>query len=321
MLSGQRMLSQVQNSTTLAEAAAPDHSRAVKHILSVDLEDYFQVEAFAGVVSRDDWDRFPSRVESNCHRLLDLFDRQQVKATFFVLGWIADRIPALVREVKERGHELACHSYWHRRVSSLSPTEFRADTRAARESIEQAASVRVVGYRAPTWSITSECMWALDILAEEGFEYDSSIFPIRHDLYGIPGAGRYPYHHTTSHGGRLLELPPATVRVRGRNFPAAGGGWFRILPLVYTKWAFRRFEKENRPLVFYLHPWEIDPEQPRIAAPLKSRLRHYTNLQGTLSRLEYLLQSRRFQSFREYLNQNMDGRTIAGELATSTLNH
>jgi polysaccharide deacetylase family protein (PEP-CTERM system associated) len=289
-----------QNSTP-ARASGMDDSPRLTHILSVDLEDYFQVEAFAGVVSRSEWDRFPSRVENNCRRLLDIFDRHSVKATFFVLGWIADRFPGLVREVHERGHELACHSYWHRKVSSLSPSEFRADTRSACHAIEQAASVRVAGYRAPTWSLTPESLWALDILSDEGFIYDSSIFPIRHDLYGIPGASRRPYYHTTSNGGRLLELPPATVRIAGRNFPAAGGGWFRILPLQYTKWAFHRFERENMPLVFYLHPWEIDPDQPRIAAAFKSRLRHYTNLGRTESRLEVLLQSFRFQPFRDYL--------------------
>jgi polysaccharide deacetylase family protein (PEP-CTERM system associated) len=298
------MQSQAHSSVALKDAPGARPSRTVKHILSIDLEDYFQVEAFAGIVSRDDWDRFPSRVEGNCHRLLDTFDRYGVKATFFVLGWIAHRFPALVREVHARGHELACHSYWHRRVNSLSRSEFRQDTRAAREEIQQAASASVSGYRAPTWSITSECLWALDVLAEEGFTYDSSIFPIRHDLYGIPSAARYPYYHTTGQGTRLMELPPATVRVAGKNIPAAGGGWFRIFPLLYTRWAFRRFEREDRPLVFYLHPWEIDPEQPRIAAPLKSRLRHYTNLRATQSRLERLLQSYEFQTFREYLKQS-----------------
>ncbi len=292
---------------------------SVKHILSIDLEDYYQVEAFAASVSREDWDRFPSRVESNCRRLLDTFDWHGVKATFFVLGWIAQRFPALVREVHERGHELACHSYWHRKVSSLTPTEFREDTRAAREAIQQAASVRVTGYRAPTWSITSESLWALDVLAEEGFTYDSSIFPIQHDLYGIPGASRYPYFHTAPQGARLLEFPPATVRMAGRNVPAAGGGWFRIFPLFYTKWAFSRFEKENRPAVFYLHPWEIDPQQPRISASLKSQLRHYTNLQRTQSRLDNLLRSFQFQTFKEYLQENQHPGSAVASPAPSGL--
>jgi len=302
-----------------ARGADMDASPALNHILSVDLEDYFQVEAFAGVVSRSEWDQFPSRVEGSCHRLLDIFDRHAVKATFFVLGWIADRFPRLVREVHERGHDLACHSYWHRKVSSLSPSEFRADTRAACHAIEQAASVRVTGYRAPTWSVTPASLWALDILSEEGFTYDSSIFPIQHDLYGIPGASRHPYYHTTSHGGRLLEMPPATVRIARRNFPAAGGGWFRILPLQYTKWAFHRFAREGTPLVFYLHPWEIDPEQPRIAAALKSRLRHYTNLGRTERRLEALLRSFKFQTFRDYLKRCESRPALKPETVPSAL--
>jgi polysaccharide deacetylase family protein (PEP-CTERM system associated) len=313
------MPSQTQNSTGRPDIDARRPSSGPKHILSIDLEDYFHVEAFAGVISRDDWDRFPSRIEGNCHRLLDIFDRHGVKATFFVLGWIAQRYPALVREVRERGHELACHSYWHRRVSSLTPTEFRADTQAACKAIEDAASVRVTGYRAPTWSVTSQSLWALDILSEEGFTYDSSIFPIQHDLYGIPGASRHPYYHTTRQGQRLLELPPATVRIAGRNFPAAGGGWFRMLPFRYTKWAFQRFEREGTPLVFYLHPWEIDPEQPRIAAPLKSRLRHYTNLGRTQARLEHMLQLFKFQTFQEYLQDYTDRPALAEDIARPAL--
>jgi len=285
-----------QNSDSpAARASSP------KHVLTIDLEDYFQVEAFADVIDRTEWESYPSRVVGNCHRLLDIFDRHQVKATFFVLGWVAERFPKLVREVHDRGHELACHSYWHRKIYSLSPAEFRADTRLAREVIEQAASVAVSGYRAPTWSVTSDSLWALDILAEEGFTYDSSIFPIHHDLYGVPGASRYPWTYASACGKTLLELPPATVPVLGTNMPAAGGGYFRILPLSFTEWAFRNFEKAEKSLVFYLHPWEIDPEQPRIRGPLKSRLRHYTNLASTQGRLERLLQSYSFQTFAEYI--------------------
>jgi polysaccharide deacetylase family protein (PEP-CTERM system associated) len=279
-----------------------------KHILSIDLEDYFHVEAFAGNISRDDWNQFPSRVEQNTRRLLDIFDRFNVKATFFVLGWVAERFPRLIREVQGRGHDLACHSYWHRKIYTLTPEEFRADTRAAREAIEQASGARVCGYRAPSWSVTKASLWALDILAEEGFAYDSSIFPIHHDIYGIPGASRYPYLHRGHHGEKLLEIPPATLRIAGANVPAAGGGYFRIFPLAYTEWAFRQFEKENRPLVFYLHPWEVDPEQPRIAAPLKSRLRHYTNLGKTQKRLERLLGRHEFQTFSDYVDGAANGR-------------
>lgn len=275
-------------------------SREPRHILTVDVEDYFQVEAFAGNLSRDDWDRYPSRVVANCRRLLDLFDRYDAKATFFVLGWIADRFPAIVREIHQRGHELACHSFWHRRVDSLTPEEFRADTRAACDAIEQAAGVRVLGYRAPTWSITRKALWAFDVLAQEGFTYDSSIYPIHHDLYGIPGAARYPYVQSCEQGRSIHEFPPATVRIAGMNFPAAGGGYLRLFPLAYTFWAFRQFERAGSPLVVYVHPWEIDPDQPRIAAPFKSRFRHYTNLRRTQMRLERILQKYRFVAFRDY---------------------
>lgn len=271
------------------------------HILSVDVEDYFHVEAFAGTVSRASWEQYPCRVVANCHRLLDIFDRYQVKATFFVLGWVAHHFPAIVREIYDRGHELACHSFWHRKVDSLTPGQFRADTREACDAIEQAASVGVSGYRAPTWSITSRSLWAFEVLAEEGFAYDSSIYPIHHDLYGIPGANRHAYTHTCKNGQTLLEFPPATVRIMGMNFPAAGGGYLRIFPLAYTHWVFRQFEKAGRPLVLYLHPWEIDPEQPRLTGPLKSRFRHYTNLHQTQDRLETLLQRYSFVPFSQHI--------------------
>lgn len=271
------------------------------HVLTVDVEDYFHVEAFAGTVSRATWDDYAPRVVKNCKTLLDIFDRYQVKATFFVLGWVADRFPAIVREIHERGHELACHSFWHRKVDSLTPAQFRSDTREACDAIENAASVRVLGYRAPTWSITRRSLWAFDVLMEEGFEYDSSIYPIHHDLYGIPGAQRYPYMQLCGNGQSLMEFPPATARIAGMNFPAAGGGYLRIFPMAYTSWVFRQFEKAGKSLVLYLHPWEIDPEQPRLSGPLKSRFRHYTNLQRTQERLEILLQRYRFAPFRECL--------------------
>jgi len=272
------------------------------HILSVDVEDYFHVEAFAGTVSRESWDQYPCRVVENCRRLLDMFDRHAVKATFFVLGWVADRFPRIVREISNRGHELACHSFWHRRVDSLTPAQFRSDTREACDAIEQAASVRVLGYRAPTWSIRRQSLWALDVLAEEGFAYDSSIYPIRHDLYGIPGASRHSYTHACSNGQTLLEFPPATLRIAGMTFPAAGGGYLRLFPLAYTFTAFRQFEKAGQSLVLYLHPWEIDPRQPRIAGPVKSRFRHYTNLDRMEQRLEAILQNYRFVPFREHIS-------------------
>lgn len=266
------------------------------HFLSVDVEDYFMVEAFSGVVDRGSWDNWESRVVSSTQRALDLFDRHNAKATFFFVGWVAEKFPQLVRDVHSRGHELACHSYWHRMVYSLSPDEFRTDTRAAVRAIEDAAGVKVQGYRAPSWSITKDSLWALDILAEEGFTYDSSIFPIHHDLYGVPGAKRFPYKHMCTNGRVLDEIPPATINILVQNLPGAGGGYLRIFPLSYTRWVFKKFEQEYRErVVVYIHPWELDPEQPRIRGGLKSRLRHYTNLGRMSSRLEHLLANYSFQ--------------------------
>jgi polysaccharide deacetylase family protein (PEP-CTERM system associated) len=272
------------------------------HILTVDVEDYFMVEAFAGSVDRTSWDSWPSRVDANTRRTLDLFDEHGVKGTFFLVGWVAKRFPQLVREIESRGHELACHGFWHRAVYSLTPEEFRQDTRAAVRAIEDAAGSKVCGYRAPSWSITKDCLWALDVLAEEEFIYDSSIFPIHHDLYGLPGAQRFPYTHACANGKFLREFPPSTVRVLGQNFPGAGGGYLRVLPLAYTQWVFRMFENRYREsVVVYFHPWELDPEQPRIREKFKSRFRHYTNLCGMESRLEFLLRNYSFSNFRELL--------------------
>lgn len=286
-----------------ASTGQPVASR-MTHVLSVDVEDYFMVEAFASCVRRDTWDSWPSRVVSNTERVLDLFQRFNVKATFFFVGWVARKFPALVRQTAAAGHELACHSYWHRTVHSLSPQEFRRDTQAAVRAIEDAAGVKIWGYRAPSWSITGNCLWALDILAEEGFSYDSSIFPIRHDLYGVPGAKRFRYTHHCANGQRLEEFPPTTVRLLGQNIPAAGGGYLRIFPCWYTQLVFRRFENSYRkPVVVYLHPWELDPDQPRINGKLRSRFRHYTNLRKTQNRLTRLLDQYSFQSFRYLLDE------------------
>lgn len=270
--------------------------------MSVDVEDYFQVEAFSDRVSRKDWDGIPSRVDRNTRVLLDLFDEHRVHATFFLVGWVADKNPALVREIVRRGHEPACHSYWHRTVFSLTQEEFRDDTRLARDRIEQAGGEKVLGYRAPTWSITGKSLWALDILGELGFAYDSSIYPIQHDLYGIPGAQRFPYVHRLSSGRHLPEFPPATVKIAGATLPAAGGGYLRIFPLSYTHFAFRQFEKKSSsPVVVYLHPWEVDPEQPRLSGKLKSRLRHYTNLDKMKGKLNALLDRYEFGRLRDWL--------------------
>ncbi len=264
-------------------------------ILSVDVEDYFHVEAFSGVINRADWDRFPRRVEANTCRMLDLLDEAGVKATFFILGWVAERHGSLVREIARRGHELACHSYWHRPIYSLTRQEFQEDTALAKQIIEQAAGLAVFGYRAPSFSVTLRSLWALETLAELGFRYDSSVFPIRHDLYGIPGAPRVPFR-----AGGLVEFPMTTFHwLGGLNFPVGGGGYLRMLPFWYTRAGVRRAWGEGLPLVTYVHPWELDPDQPRVPAPLKSRLRHYSNLGGAADRLRKLLRLAHFVPFRD----------------------
>ena len=266
------------------------------YILSVDVEDYFHVEAFADTVAPSTWGQYPSRVEANTHRLLDLFDEFDAKATFFVLGWIAERHPGLIREIVVRGHELACHSYWHRVIYRLSPHEFWEDACRSKHVIEQAAGIAIKGYRAPNYSVTSKSLWALDILAETGFSYDSSIFPIRHDIYGIPDAPRFPFRITTR-SGSLVEYPITTFRFVGSNLPVGGGGYLRILPFWYTRLGLNRAEKEGLPRIIYVHPWEIDPEQPRLQGCARSRFRHYTNLRKTYDRLRFLLGQGKFQSF------------------------
>ncbi len=268
-------------------------------IISVDVEDYFHVEAFARVVDRNNWGAYASRVERNTERILDLFDERQIKGTFFILGWVAERYPLLVRRITERGHEPACHSYWHRLIYKLTPEDFREDTLRAKNCIEQAAGAPIYGYRAPSFSITGRSVWALDVLAQLGFRYDSSVFPVKHDTYGVPDAPRRPFRIETPFGP-IVEFPMATFRFgSGPNFPIAGGGYLRMLPFAYTRMGVRRAWSEGLPVVSYIHPWEIDPEQPRIDAPLKSRLRHYTNLGKTEVRLRKLLALGEFTSFRD----------------------
>jgi polysaccharide deacetylase family protein (PEP-CTERM system associated) len=226
---------------------------------------------------------------SNTERLLDLFDEHAVRGTFFVLGWVAERYPSLVPSIAARGHELASHGYAHRLVYDQTPDSFRDDVRRSKAIIEEQSGHRVNGYRAPSFSVTEQSLWALDVLLEEGYRYDASIFPIRHDRYGIPDAPRWP-HAMARAGGSLFEVPGSTVRVGGANLPVAGGGYFRILPYAWTRWGMRRLNQvEGQPAVFYLHPWEIDPEQPRLPASVLGRFRHYRNLHLTEARLHSLM--------------------------------
>jgi len=269
------------------------------NIASADIEDYFHVEAFARSVDRSTWSSYPCRVESNTYRLLDLFDDCGIKGTYFILGWVAERYPRLISEIACRGHELGCHSYGHRPIYRLTPGEFRDDTQRAKDLIEQASGASICGYRAPTFSITNESLWAFEILAELGFTYDSSVFPVRHDLYGMPDAPRVPFVVKTP-SGPVVEYPMATFRLGRRgNLPVGGGGYLRIFPYWYTELGVRRAWRDGVPVVSYIHPWEIDPGQPRLTAPVKSRLRHYTNLSKTEQRWRKLVRLGRFTSFRD----------------------
>lgn len=262
----------------------------VRNALTVDVEEHFQVSAFADAIPRERWDHYRSRVESNTRRLLDLFDRHHVRATFFVLGWVAERRPALVREIAARGHEVASHGQTHELVYRQTPATFREETRRSRDVLEQQIQRPVEGYRAASYSITRDCLWALDVLAETGFTWDSSIFPVHHDRYGIPGAPRWPHVLTTPAGHALTEFPLTTWRVCGCSLPIAGGGYFRLYPYAFTHRGLRSVnECDGQPFIFYLHPWEIDPDQPRVPAPWRSRIRHYLNLERCESRLDCLL--------------------------------
>jgi polysaccharide deacetylase family protein (PEP-CTERM system associated) len=255
--------------------------------MSVDVEDYFQVSALAPLIDRASWDTRPCRIERNVARLLELFDRRGAKATFFTLGWIAQRYPQVVRAIVERGHEVASHGYAHQRVTDMSRSEFEQDVRRAKALLEDLAGQPVRGYRAPSFSIDRSNDWAFDVLLATGHAYSSSVYPVQHDHYGVPDAPRFPYQ--TRPG--LLEIPLTTTRLLGRNLPASGGGYFRLAPYPISRWALRRFNQtEQRSAVFYMHPWEIDPGQPRIPrTTLKTRVRHYLNLHKTESRLDNLL--------------------------------
>ncbi len=294
--------------------------------MTVDVEDYYQVSAFERVVARERWPEYESRVAANTDRLLGIFAESGVRATFFVLGWVAERDASIVRRIAAAGHEIASHGYGHRLVYDQKPEEFRDDVRRGRALLQEASGQPVMGYRAPSFSITERSLWALDILIEEGFTYDASIFPIRHDRYGIPDAPRHPFWVSegveksgvarASKAGNgcwpasasgygeasrpsdrpgLLEIPGSTIRLAGLNLPVGGGGYFRILPYWWTRTGIRRLnEKEGRPAIVYLHPWEVDPKQPRLAGSPLSRFRHYRNLEETEARLRRLLADFRF---------------------------
>jgi polysaccharide deacetylase family protein (PEP-CTERM system associated) len=272
--------------------------------LTIDVEDYYQVSAFESVVRFEHWDRLESRVERNTCRILDLLDEHKTKATFFILGWVGERQPKLVRTIFERGHEVASHGYAHRRIYTQIPEEFREETRKSKSILEDIIGQKIVGYRAASYSITQKSLWAVDILSEEGFLYDSSIFPIYHDRYGMPDHHRFCHALNTEGKGRLVEFPPSTLRLAQVNVPFGGGGYLRFFPYAFTRWGIRRLNlKENQPAVVYLHPWEVDPEQPRLAVGGLSRFRHYLNLNKTEARLIRLLQDFRFGTMLEVIRE------------------
>jgi polysaccharide deacetylase family protein (PEP-CTERM system associated) len=264
-------------------------STPMRNALTVDVEDYFHVSAFAPHIAREDWDRLPCRVERNVDEILALLDEHKARASFFMLGWVAERFPHLVRRIVAQGHELACHGYAHHRATEQSREEFLHDITRAKRLLEEIAGVPVRGYRAPSFSIGHGNPWAVECLSEAGYRYSSSVYPIRHDHYGMPGAPRFAF---LPEGGRgLLELPVTTVRLFNHNLPAGGGGYFRLLPYSVSRWCLKRVNMVDRqPCIFYFHPWEIDPEQPRLRhAGMKAKFRHYLNLDRTKARLRRLL--------------------------------
>lgn len=260
----------------------------VRNALSVDVEDWFQVGAFENVISRSDWDKKTSRVERNTEAVLALFDEAGVKGTFFTLGWIAERYPQLVRTIAANGHEVASHGWDHQRVFDMTAADFAADLARARTVLEDISGQAVTGYRAPSFSIDKRTPWAHDALSDAGYAYSSSVAPVVHDHYGWPEAPRFAFRPRTD--AALIELPVTTARIVGRTVAAGGGGFFRLLPYSFSRWAIQQVNAAGKPAIIYFHPWEIDPDQPRVAnAPLRSRFRHYTNLAAMADKLKRLV--------------------------------
>ena len=260
-----------------------------KNAMTVDVEDYFQVSAFESYIAKKQWDTLPHRVERNTHKILDLLEERSIKATFFTLGWIAERYPDLIKRIVKDGHELACHGYEHIRVTEQTPEQFRNDVSKTKKLLEEMSGKEVKGYRAASYSIGAKNLWALNVLQEEGFKYSSSIYPVKHDLYGMPDAPRFAYEPIENQN--FKEIPITTVRFGDKNLPCGGGGFFRFYPYALSKWAFNRVNnQENESGIFYFHPWEIDPEQPRQhGLSFKTRTRHYLNLNRMENRIKRLL--------------------------------
>jgi polysaccharide deacetylase family protein (PEP-CTERM system associated) len=262
----------------------------MRNALTFDVEEYFHAEAFSGVLHPEEWPTLESRVVDSTGRVLDILDRHGVRATFFVLGWVAERHPRLVREIAGAGHEVGCHGHGHRMITRLTREEFAEDIRGAKAMLEDLTGQAVIGYRAPTFSVVRDTLWSLDVLCAAGFRYDSSIFPIVHDRYGIPDAPRAPHRITAGGGEDIVEFPPSTASIFGRRLPVAGGGYFRLLPYAVTRAAIRRINGgDGQPAMVYLHPWELDPDQPRLSVGRLTRFRHLVNVTRTEGRLHRLL--------------------------------
>ena len=277
----------------------------MKNALTFDIEEYFHAEVFARTLSPEEWPSLASRVVDTTERLLDILDYADVRATFFILGWIADRYPTLVQDIAGRGHEIACHGYGHQMIQRQSRLEFAKDLQQAKTAIEDAAGTAVIGYRAPTFSVVRETLWSLEVLWEAGFQYDSSIFPIVHDRYGIPDAPRFPHRVPITNGHGIVEFPLSTITFLGRRLPVAGGGYFRLLPYSVTRRAIQHLNKrEQQPAIVYLHPWELDVHQPKVRVGWLSQLRHSINTHSTEGKLRRLLRDFRFAPVREILTQS-----------------
>jgi polysaccharide deacetylase family protein (PEP-CTERM system associated) len=283
--------------------------------LTFDVEDYYQVSAFQSAVPIAKWDQCESRLAKNTYKLLEILSTDDVRATFFVLGWNAERHPGIVKAIHAGGHEIASHGYGHEMLTQLDPIKFRDDIRRAKGLLEDLIGCRVLGYRAPSFSIVQDTMWALPVLVEEGFIYDSSIFPIRHDRYGMPHANRF-CHRLSTDAGPLWEVPPSTFVVGSIRLPIAGGGYFRFFPYRFLRRLLKHVERQGVPLVMYLHPWELDPEQPRIPSSFMSSFRHHVNLHKTEGRLMNLLRDFRFAPIQEAIDpiRQWTGRRPCAEL-------
>lgn len=278
--------------------------KQIVNIITVDLEDYFMVSGFENIVKFEDWVRYESRIVINTRRILSILEEFNTRATFFVLGWVAEKNPKLIKEIYNRGHEISSHGYAHKIIYKHSPRQFREDIKKSKVILEQIIGEPILGYRAPSFSITKNSLWALDILAEEGFRYDSSIFPSYHTRGGIPGANRFPFKISRK-DKEIFEFPVSTLRIFKFNIPISGGGYFRILPYQFIQWGIREINKQGHPVIFYIHPWELDINQPKIKIKGLNRIRHYINLGKSEQRLKEFLSEFKFSSIKNFFNKSV----------------